>query len=218
MQTVQPTTASTPEDPPELDEATLLSSLARLQELQLAVRSLRDTLPTLTVAVTTTQTSPEELYRNFSRAAQNAGNEIKHFTTLMEEKETKEVFERARESRRREGEGEGTGNWQVAEHGNWLQSVEQEMREEIREVKGGLEARDVAIDGARAEDVRVMVDRFRERHPEVQVALDEEKRMINVLSLNEQLQNRMLIFIGQCPPSGQHGFPDRGQARCSRKV
>ncbi|KAL9123923.1 MAG: hypothetical protein Q9217_006697 [Psora testacea] len=121
----------------------------------------------------------------------------------MEEKGTKEVFERAKESWRRDGEGIGV--WQVAEHGDWLEIGRDELKEEV-------EVGDVGVSGgASVEDVELVVQGFRERHPEIGIALGEDKK-INSVELPAPA-NMVFHIEARHATDGRPGYSIRNEGR-----
>lgn len=196
------------EDPPnqvppletELDEASIMSSLARLQEMHISVwpylpskttlgtvcllhifqlRNLRETIPKVMDSVLVDPTSPDQLHSNFSRAANGAAQDIKHFTQLMDDSKTKEVMEKAKQSWM--NNGEGITGWKVTEHEDWLNVRQEEGSDEADKEE---EAAAEASDEGSVKDVNAALDKFRSGHLGVEASLDEESRTITVSLLH----------------------------------
>ena len=124
--------------------------------------------------------SPDQLHSSFSQAANGAAQAIKHFTQLLEDSRTKEVMERAKESRM--DNGEDITGWKVTEHEDWL-DVKQEgcSDDDDKEEEGTAEAGD----GSSVEDVNTALDEFRSGHVGIETALDEDSRIVTVSFLRD---------------------------------
>ncbi|KAL5319782.1 hypothetical protein ACEPPN_012839 [Leptodophora sp. 'Broadleaf-Isolate-01'] len=88
----------------------------RLRIVQL--RGLRTTLPRLIAPLTTKQPSPEILFREFSKSANTANQEVQEFRRLMTAEDSKEVLEQAKKSRAENPKG--IKPWMATEHPEWL--------------------------------------------------------------------------------------------------
>ena len=124
-----------------------------------------------------TPSSPEELYNDFSSAAQNAGKEIREFTRMMQEGGTKESLECAKKSR--EMDGEGIGCWRVEEHADWL-DVTGVGNDKVDGGENGEDMDGNAMNGESDEEVRVALQKFKEEHQGMEISLDEDLKMIKV--------------------------------------
>lgn len=159
----------------ELDEASIMSSLARLQEVHISLRNLRDTIPKVMDSVLVDPLSPDQLHSNFSQAANGAAQAIKHFTQLMEDSGTKEVMERAKESRTENGEG--ITGWKVIEHEDWLDVKQEDGNDDVdKEEEGTAEAGDALG----LKDVNEALDKFRSAHVGLEASLIEDSRMVTL--------------------------------------
>ena len=124
--------------------------------------------------------SPDQLHSNFSRAANGAAQAIKHFTQMVEDSKTRDVMEKAKQSRMENGEG--ITGWQVTEHEDWL-DVKQQDENDDKDKEENVTA-DVG-DGASTKDVNAALDRLRVAHAGVEASLAEDSRMVTVSWLNE---------------------------------
>ncbi|KAL9639122.1 MAG: hypothetical protein Q9164_001126 [Protoblastenia rupestris] len=211
-QTIHADVPSTPGTELDLDESTLLSSLAHLQQLHIALRSLRETLPTLTSSVIPSPSSPEHVYQNFSHAAHKAGKNIKDFTTLMKETRSKEVFEKASENKSRDGEGIGV--WQVAEHADWLEVVREKASEDTGVVNADTEERGA---GASIDTMKAAMEGFRERNPGIEVNFDDDE---GKLKIDLPSPANMAFKIETQPVTGKPGYliKSQGKTKLQRAV
>ena len=125
--------------------------------------------------------SPEQLYSAFSSAAQNAGKEIREFTRMMQDGRTNEALESAKKSR--EIDGEGIGCWRVEEHANWLDVSGTGNDAANGGRKTGAMEEDV-VDGKSEEQVKAVVQEFKESHPEVDLSSDEDLKVMKVCRHN----------------------------------
>ena len=123
--------------------------------------------------------SPGQMHSKFSQATNAAAQAIKHFTQLVEDDKTKEVMEKARQSRMENGEG--ITGWQVTEHEDWLDAKKVDGTEDMDH-----EDRDLAEteDSSSMNDVNAALDKFRSTHMGVEVSLDEDSRTMTVSRLH----------------------------------
>ena len=175
-----------PSSPPPIDdgdEARLTSALARLQELHIQLRHLRSTIPRLLSPLLTPQlhNSPEELYKAFAQSATAAGEDIKSFKVAWEVEGTREVRERAKESRGGEG---AVRRWLVTERVGWADraaTVGVEGDGNAVEDREEDDGDDEKVD-TKAEDVAEMVERWKEGKEGVEMEVDGEGKEIKVRS------------------------------------
>lgn len=131
------------------------------------------------------QSSPEELYNDFARNVTRTQTDVQEFTRLIRSDKSKEIFERAAESRA-QNSGDIRG-WRVTEHEDWL------------DVRGVDVPRDVRADGTTGpnsnssprtsiEDLRAAMEQFQNSHPGVDSSLDEVSKTMMV-SMFERLPN-----------------------------
>ncbi|KAK4694152.1 hypothetical protein P7C71_g3381, partial [Lecanoromycetidae sp. Uapishka_2] len=113
----------------EKDETRILASLARLQEMHVALRHLRETIPRVVESVLLQPSQPELLHSHFKKAATGAAKDIRDFTLLMAQSGNKEVLEKAKESRARDPEG--IMAWLVSEHKDWLDVRRGEISDDV---------------------------------------------------------------------------------------
>ena len=119
--------------------------------------------------------SPDQLHSNFSQAANGAAQAIKHFTLLVEDSRIKEVMEKAKESRAKDGEN--ITGWKVTEHENWLDVKHEDGNDDFdKEEEGAAEAGVVF----RVEDVNTALDKLRSTHTGIEASLNEDSRTVKL--------------------------------------
>ena len=174
----------------------------------LQLRDLREAIPKVMDSVLIDSTSPDQLHSSFSQAANGAAQAIKHFTQLVDDSKTKEVMEKARQSRM--NNGEGITGWKVTEHQDWLNVRQEEGSDEAdKEAEATAEAGDEIS----VKDVNAALDDFRSGHLGVETSLDEDSRTITVsllhayvrvmlkcVSSNYLCQPRSSSRFGSIPP------------------
>ncbi|KAH0558672.1 hypothetical protein GP486_004673 [Trichoglossum hirsutum] len=123
----------------EWNDEQLEAALKRLNEMHRQLRTLRTTIPRMIKPLTTPHDSPEELYRDFARAAETADREVKEFRQFRNDKKSREVLERAgvscNESR------EGIAPWNATEHPDAFDLPEDEANDSVK--GSGYETEDV---------------------------------------------------------------------------
>ncbi|KAH6715529.1 hypothetical protein BKA61DRAFT_356496 [Leptodontidium sp. MPI-SDFR-AT-0119] len=107
-----------PPDEEVWDEERLEKAMKTLKEMHIQLRGLRTTLPRLIAPLTTKQPSPEILFREFSKSANTANQEVQEFRRLMTAEDSKEVLEQAKKSRAENPKG--IKPWMATEHPEWL--------------------------------------------------------------------------------------------------
>ncbi|KAH9215703.1 hypothetical protein DL95DRAFT_435461 [Leptodontidium sp. 2 PMI_412] len=107
-----------PPDEEIWDEERLEKAMKTLKEMHIQLRGLRTTLPRLIAPLTTKQPSPEILFREFSKSANTANQEVQEFRRLMTAEDSKEVLEQAKKSRAENPKG--IKPWMATEHPEWL--------------------------------------------------------------------------------------------------
>jgi len=100
------------------DEEKLEKAMKTLKEMHIQLRGLRTTIPRLISPLATKQPSPEALFRDFSKAAATANQEIQQFRRLMAAENSIQVLEQARKSRAENPTG--IKAWRVTDHPDWL--------------------------------------------------------------------------------------------------
>lgn len=183
----------------ELHETSVLSSLARLQQMHASVcrnasrlqeedfsltvcivlklRRLRETVPRVMDAVLVDPLSPERLHSHFSQAAMGAANDIKEFGRLMDQKKNKEVLEQAKESRAKDAEG--ITGWIVSAHGDWLDMKKEEGIDDLEIDGEGKNTATSAMD-TNPEDMQGIVEKFKESHPGIEASFDADSNTVKV--------------------------------------
>ncbi|KAE9374446.1 hypothetical protein N431DRAFT_481655 [Stipitochalara longipes BDJ] len=101
----------------EWDEEKLEKAMQTLKEMHIQLRGLRTTIPRLIAPLATKQSSPETLYRDFTRSTKTANQEVQQFRQLMNDEESLKVLEQARKSRAENPNG--IKPWKVTEHPDW---------------------------------------------------------------------------------------------------
>ena len=147
--------------------------------------------------------SPDQLHSNFSQAANGAAQAIKHFTHLVEDSRTKEIMEKAKDSRTKNGEG--ITSWKVTEHEDWLDVKQEDGNGHVDKEE---EAAAEAGDGPSVKDVNATLEKFRSAHAGVEASLDEDERTVTVSCLH-RLVRAMLKYASSiylCPPKSTSRF------------
>lgn len=140
--------------------------------------------------------SPDQLHSNFSQAANGAAQAIKNFTLLVEDGRTKDVMEKAKESRARNGE-DITG-WRVTEHEDWLDVKHADGNDDVdKEEEGAVEAGVVLS----VEDVNAALDKLRSTHTGIEASLNEDSGTVTVSYLHRfvpvTLRRASFIYLRQ---------------------
>ncbi|MCJ1277668.1 hypothetical protein MMC21_005482 [Puttea exsequens] len=168
-----------PAPEPDLDEASLISSLARLQEMHASLRNLRCTIPRLIDSVLVAPPQPDLLHSHFTTAATTAAREIRNFSLLMDQPRNKDALEKARGSRARDNEG--VRAWLVAEHGDWLDVKKEESSDDmdIIELEGEVKT---PPDGTKSDTAKVnaALEKFRTAHRGIATAYNVDEDQIKV--------------------------------------
>ena len=121
--------------------------------------------------------APDQLHSHFSQAATRAAREIKDFGHLMEQKKSKEVLEKARESRAKDAEG--ITGWIVSAHEDWLDVKNGEDSDDFEMAVDGEDTTGSTAD-VELEDMRAAVEKFKESHPDIEASFDVAARTIEV--------------------------------------
>ena len=131
------------------------------------------------VSVLVDPPSPDQLHSNFSQAANSAAQAVQRFTHVVEDSRIREVMEKAKESRTKNGEG--ITGWKVTDHEDWL-DVKHEDGNEDADKEGETIAE--AGDSPSMEDVNGALDKFRSAHVGVEALLDDDSRTVTVIGLH----------------------------------
>ncbi|KJZ76216.1 hypothetical protein HIM_04298 [Hirsutella minnesotensis 3608] len=105
-------------DPQSMDEAQLDRAMKRLKLLHIKSRLLRDTIPRMIEPLVHQQPSPEFMFNAFMKAVNEAQAEVKEFTDLMRDEESKQVFAQADKSR--EENPFGIKPWRHKDNPDWF--------------------------------------------------------------------------------------------------
>ncbi|OBT62669.1 hypothetical protein VE03_07502 [Pseudogymnoascus sp. 23342-1-I1] len=103
---------------PEWDSEHLQEAEKTLKEMYIQLRQLRSTIPNLVASLATKQASPEILFQQLSEAAMAANSEVKQFREIMENPQSRQLFEHASQSRARNPAG--ITPWRITDDPNWL--------------------------------------------------------------------------------------------------
>ena len=172
------------------------------------LRNLRETIPKVMDSVLVDPPSPDQLHSNFSQAANGAAQSIKHFTQLVEDGKTKEVMEKGKESRMKDGEG--ITGWKVTEHEDWLNLKQEDGNnddDDDDDDDGKEEESIVEVgDSPSMKNVNLVLDKFRSAHVGVEASLDEDSRTLTV----GHLHGCLYFMLNPCkvylPPPAQVNF------------
>ncbi|KFX98355.1 hypothetical protein V495_07398 [Pseudogymnoascus sp. VKM F-4514 (FW-929)] len=102
----------------EWDGEHLQEAEKTLKEMYIQLRQLRSTIPNLVASLATKQPSPEILFQQLSSAASTANSEVKQFREIMDNPQSRQLFEHARESRSKNPDG--ITPWRITDDPNWL--------------------------------------------------------------------------------------------------
>ena len=125
----------------------------------------------------TDHASPEDLYASISRSATTAVNDVRNFTKLMQDPQTQEVLTRAKESRAQNSEG--IMGWLVTQHEDWLDRPVEDAVADLR-LNDTSETPDYTAESMEKENVAIIVDKFRDDHPGIEISQDEAVGQIKV--------------------------------------
>ena len=123
--------------------------------------------------------SPDQLHSNFSQAANGAAQAIKHFTQLVEDSKTKEVMEKAKESRAKNLEG--ISSWKVTEHEDWLDANQENGNDDSGKEEDVFAEAGGSIS---VESVNAVLEKYHSTHEGIEVSLDEDSRTVTVSYLH----------------------------------
>ena len=95
----------------------------------------------------------------------------------MEQKKSKEVLEKARESRATDAEG--ITGWIVSAHEDWLDDKKEEGSDDFEMAEDGEDTTGSTAD-MKSEDMQAAVEKFNESHPGIEASFDVDARTIKV--------------------------------------
>lgn len=129
------------------------------------------------------QTSPEKLYTHFARNITTTRTEIQDFARLLQHDRTKELFQRAEESRSQKSED--IRGWRVTEHEDWLdvRIVDTPMKTRMDGTVGS--DQDISLD-LTVEELRATIERFQKNRPGIDCSLDEGSETFTVYILQQR--------------------------------
>ncbi|KAL8994093.1 MAG: hypothetical protein Q9169_005849 [Polycauliona sp. 2 TL-2023] len=147
------------------DEARLESSMAQLHEMHVRLRNLRDTVTRLVDPMLVERKSPEEFYHDFIRNVTKTQTDVRVFTDFVRNDKSRDVFERAAESRALNSEN--ITGWRVTEHEDWLdipsaETPKDRRVDETTRTDSNLPAR------TSMEDLRAAMERMKSSHPSIE--------------------------------------------------
>jgi hypothetical protein len=160
---------------PEWDEPQYIAALAKLETLQSQIDSLRLTIPTLVRSLVAPHASPDALFRDFQRVTLGTAKGLVALKRGLEDKDTKEIFERVRMSRERNpGSVEEVASVPVY---GWVEEEEKGRKRKIEEISGGEgEGGEVLGD----EEIATLLEEYKRRHEGFELTWDREGRDIAV--------------------------------------
>ena len=120
---------------------------------------------------------PENLHLHFAEAARAAASDIKNFAQNVEDPYSREVLEKAKESRAKNAED--ITNWLVTEHEDWLDAKRDDLDEDGKLNIEGNEALPPPAE-MKAKDVQGVLERFKEAHSGIEASMEEPSRTIQV--------------------------------------
>jgi len=122
------------------------------------------------------QPSPNDFYTNFSGSAKRTAEDIKSFAKLLGDTQSKDILNRSRESRA--SNPENIQAWIVTDHEDWLE-VKAEDSEDNMIIEEEVEEIPNYALNTKVENIRAVIDSYRENHPGIEILLD-ERSMIKV--------------------------------------
>ena len=191
------------------DEAQLVSSLARLQELHIQVivgpyhycmtvwlifhklRRLRDAVPSMIRPMHAEHPSPETVYVEFSKAATGAVDRIQIFSELLRDGKTQDILAQAKEKSSQDGDG--VMNWLVSQHADWLEKPALDSDMPIRDDKVG----EVQDDASRKQPAEIL-QAFKDAHDDAGVEIGSDGNSIKVCELDTHLSHPTNLTV---PPA-----------------
>lgn len=100
------------------------------------LRQLRNTFPTLLQPLLQDHASPENLYNGFVENATCAAKKITGFVSFIGEDQSREVLDRAKESRAENKDG--IKGWMVTQHADWLDHPSQKQEKGMDLIEYGV--------------------------------------------------------------------------------
>ncbi|KAL8659250.1 MAG: hypothetical protein Q9226_000520 [Calogaya cf. arnoldii] len=180
MSGMESTTASneaTATQETEWNEARIEFSMAQLQEMHARLCKLRDAVSCLVDPMLVRQASPEELYNEFAKNVNKTQTDVQEFARLVHCDKSKEIFERAAESRL-QNSGYIRG-WRVTEHEDWLEVGRVDIPKDVR-ADGTAGTNPNSPPRTSIEDLRAAIEQFKENHTGIDGSLDEGSKTIMV--------------------------------------
>ncbi|KAM4062287.1 hypothetical protein HRG_009137 [Hirsutella rhossiliensis] len=107
-------------DPQSAEEAQLNVAMERLKVLYSKARALRDTIPRMLEPLVQKHPSPDVMFNAFMKAVEDAQADVRDFTELMKDEESKRVFAQADKSR--EENPFGIKPWKHTADPDWLKT------------------------------------------------------------------------------------------------
>ncbi|KAI4286378.1 MAG: hypothetical protein L6R35_004371 [Caloplaca aegaea] len=164
----------------EWNEAEVQSALARLHDMHIQLRHLRDAIPRLIEPMLVHQRSPEDLYTTFATSVTTIRSDLDAFSAAYQEDRYQEVLGRAAESRAQNNED--IPAWKVTEHEDWL-DVRKVVNTTDTTPDDGTTGIDIAVTPPPTADpasLRTCIERFKQGNPNIKVSLDEPTRKMKV--------------------------------------
>ncbi|MCJ1401542.1 hypothetical protein MMC11_004758 [Xylographa trunciseda] len=159
----------------EWDEERITSSLALLQELHIQLRDLRETIPSLMQVMHVEHASPQAFYTDMSQTAMKSITSIQSFSSLIKDSKSQGILIKANESRTKNDQG--ITGWLVTQHPDWLDRAVQDGVKELR-LEEENDVNNESPGTISWEDATPVLDKFREKHPSIEVLMDHEFKSV----------------------------------------
>ncbi|KAF3926815.1 hypothetical protein ABW20_dc0101314 [Dactylellina cionopaga] len=188
------------EDPEATEETTLVSALSLLHQMHQKLTLLRESIPHMVQPImkSSSYSTPEQLFDEFSKRTLKASEELVDFTTLVSD--GKWVFDKATTSRRDNGDNGEVKRWKnsapipvylkdLVDAGHDAKDSEAKKREEEEKENKRLEAekdreREMEIDEVKeveSEEVRKgILEDFTKEHGDLEITYEEDGKVIKV--------------------------------------
>ncbi|KAL8951618.1 MAG: hypothetical protein Q9222_002418 [Ikaeria aurantiellina] len=184
----------------EWSEARIDSAMARLQDMHAQLRRLRDAVALLVDPMLVQQSSPEKLYNTFAQNVVSTRSNIRNFSSLVSSDGSKEMFQKAEESRTQSGED--IRGWRVTEHDDWLDVRNEDIPMDVN--PDGAD-HSMTAQNVTNEEMRTAVDKFKKDHAGVDASVDGDSRIIMIhfpsptgLRFEIAIQNTTPAYTIQC--------------------
>lgn len=157
---------------------------------------------------------PEQLHSHFTQAATGAASEIKSFAQTMEDGRTRDVMEKAKESKA--NNVEDIAGWLVVEHEDWLDTRHDGASEDV-DKKGEVSDPKVFIAGSTSEDFQGVLEKFKESHPGIEVSLEDTTSTVKVWTIGKAVRLPFML-LGLSTSTSPHSFRSPTQHRWGERL